>query len=47
MTIGHAIKQENFRPLNKESNGVKKAAFNAAFFVQLIMMEIYFISINF
>ena len=47
MIIGHAIKQENFRPLNKESDGVKKAAFNAAFFIQLIMMGIYLISIIF
>jgi len=26
MIIGPAIKQENFRPLNKESDGEKKAA---------------------
>ena len=47
MIIGHAIKQENFRPLNKESDGVKKAALNAAFFIKIEILEIYLISIIF
>ena len=35
MTIGHAIKQENFRPLNKESDGVKKSRIRCGFFCSI------------
>ena len=40
MIIGPGIKQENFRPLNKESDGVKKAALNAAFFIKTEILKI-------
>ena len=46
MITGLAIKQENFRPLNR-INEIKKAAVNAAFFIKTEMLEIYLISISF
>ena len=38
MITGVAIKQENFRPLNKEYNEVKKSRINAAFFYFIIFL---------
>ena len=46
MIIGLAIKQENFRLLNRKLMK-KKAAVNAAFFIKTEILEIYLISISF